>query len=195
MTSTGSEATSWLASCSATCGMCAGMPRPPGDVVDAREHRAVRRPRWGLDLLPEVHADDAVVALLRDHTSAKVRDDLQPLRIGDSVSRAGGSRRRADPPRPPSGVVLDDLVGHLAHRKAAMARHRSPSGVAVLQAAGDDDVETRARDDAELAGAGDLVGQLHETATPMPPWMMVGRRVSVMAALLREGISGYLRLR
>ena len=48
--------------------------------------------------------------------------------------------------------------------------------VAVLQAAGEDAVEGGAGDDAELAGAGDTsrASRQEETATPMPPWMMVG---------------------
>jgi len=132
-------------------------------VVDPREHGAQRgRQGRGLDLLQQVDADDAVVALLGEPDLGEVADQAQldgPLAGVDGERRVRpvglAGRTPALPVVGRQHARRDRRRGEVLQRPADVSAR-----VAVLQAPRDDRVQGGAGDDAQLAEAGDDAGEL-----------------------------------
>ena len=137
--------------------------RPHQHGVDTGEHRAEDRRRGReLDLLEQVDADEAAMALFGQPHLDEVRHHGEPLAVGGLAQRhlVDGAVR----PSAGSATLEEESVGHAAcqglvgegGQRAACVAVR----VAVLQVSCQDDVEGGARHDAELTqtrhGAGEL---------------------------------------
>ncbi|MCR6494332.1 hypothetical protein [Cellulomonas sp. P24] len=132
---------------------------PHQDDVDPGEHRPVGGGRGGhLHLLEEVDADRAVVTVLREPYLDEVGDHRELLRglvLTEREPRdggVGGAVRAAVGPE----VPLEHSRSDRGDGERGEGAPDAAVAVAVLQAAGDHEVERRAGDHPEVAGAGDL---------------------------------------
>ena len=156
-----------------------GVARADEDVVDAGEHRpqAGERDRQ-LDLAQVVDPDRAVVSLLGEVDLAEVGHHGELLQ---RHRRLQGEHRHdpVGPTRRATGrqeVGVEDPLGQRRHRERGQRPPDMAALVAVLQAPGVDDVQRRARDDSEVTCRETArASRQPEIATPMPPWMIVGR--------------------
>ena len=135
--------------------------RPHEHVVDAPEHRAVEhRRRRHLDLLEEVDADDAVVPLLGEPHLGERGDDGEFHRAGARPHAGlGNGRVRRAGAAVGAEVPSEDRLDHPGDGEVRERAPDVPARVPVLEAVGDDDVERRTRDDAELTRGCDGAGE------------------------------------
>ena len=141
-------------------------------VVHAGQHRAVQRgERRHLNLGEQVDAYDAIVTFLGQVHFHEVRGDRDPL--ADGSHRLPEHRQRLVrlvgrlAARPE--ILFDDLVCDAGDREAAQRPAHRTAGIAVLQAAHENGVDSGARNDAELAGHRNGTGECpirHPNAHP-----------------------------
>ena len=129
--------------------------------VDPGKHRAEGGGRRGhLDLLQEVDPDEPRVALLGEPHLGVVAQDRQLLVAGVLAQREAGQRRVR---RTGAALGAEVAVQHtLDHRLVGECGERPTDvtvRVAVLQPAGEHEVQRRPGDDAELAGEAHGPGQ------------------------------------
>jgi len=140
-----------------------GDTRTHQHVVHAGEQGAVRRTRGGeLDLLQEVDAHEAVVALLGEPDLHEVGDDAEHLLLagGDHPQLRDGCVGLAGRATLRAVVLGQHLLGHRGDGEVGERAADVPAGVPVLEATGDDDVEGGPGHHAELAGEGHRPGEL-----------------------------------
>jgi len=135
--------------------------RADQDDVHAREHRSVDRRRGGRrELLREVDPDEAAVALLGEPDLDEAADDGQLVAV--RVRPYPGPEHRDVRHRVVAlgaQVALDDATRHVREREVRDGATHVATRVAVLEPAGEQDVEPGPGDHAQLPGARDRVGQ------------------------------------
>jgi hypothetical protein len=139
-----------------------GDPGAHQDVVDPRQHRAEQRRGVGdRDLLQVVDPDGALVALLREEDLDEVGGDDQLAEVGARVQRRdrAGAERLAGGLAALDEVPVEDPGGDVLVGKRCQGPAHRAAGVAQLEPARDDRVDGRARDDTEVAGRRDGVGE------------------------------------